>query len=218
MPCALPAPGTPGPSFDQIVEQDHSTVVKDVVSAVEQGHRAAPFGFEDGRPRGRVGVELLSISSAEFLPALHPMAEPPPQLRAGGDLLHPRIRAQGLLLHASRPEALHQNPPAVSARGMVICALDPKHRVLPPIGYTCLWSSIAQPFVDILGAGRAGVSFLAKRVHRYSACIGRFSRVGVYARTSRYRSAPAVNDEDWQILRRRPIAHPYHSRQHPSRC
>src|SRR5215510_5443155 len=64
---------------------------------------------------------------------LHLMAEPLRHLGAGGHLLHPRIGSDGLLIHPSWPEALHQDPPAVSTRGRVIRALDPKHSDPAPL-------------------------------------------------------------------------------------
>src|SRR5207244_11633586 len=71
--------------------------------------------------------QLLLVTSPKPLPALHLMAEPLPQLGAGGHLLHPCICSDGFLLRPSWPEALHQDPPTVSTRRRVIRALDPKH-------------------------------------------------------------------------------------------
>src|SRR5581483_2214549 len=121
----------------QVVAQDDSAVVKDIVRAVEQSHRASPFGVEDELPGAGVRVELFLISPAKFFPTLHLMTEPLPQLRAGGDLLHPRICRECFLLHASRPEPLHHDSPAISARRWLVRAFDPNHGVgflsaLPP--------------------------------------------------------------------------------------
>jgi len=124
---ALPAARASGPSLYQIVAQDHGAVVKDVVGTVEESHRASFLGVEDGFPGIWVRSQLLPVTSAKLLPALHLMVEPPPQLSAGGHVLHPRICSDGFLLHSSWPEALHQDPPAVSTRGRVIRALDSKH-------------------------------------------------------------------------------------------
>ena len=44
----------------------------------------------------------------------------------------PPARGDGLLLHSARPEALHQDPPAVSAHGRFIRSLDPEHGRLSP--------------------------------------------------------------------------------------
>jgi hypothetical protein len=106
--------------------------MNDVVGAIEQGHRATSSGVKEWLPGTGVSVELLSVSPAKLLPSLGLMAEPLPELGAGSDLLQPRIGIESLLLHSSRPEALHQDPPAVSAGGRVIRALDPKHCVVPP--------------------------------------------------------------------------------------
>jgi hypothetical protein len=43
-------------SFGQVVAQDHRTVVKDVVRAVEQGHGAPLSGLEDRLPNAGVRV------------------------------------------------------------------------------------------------------------------------------------------------------------------
>jgi len=125
----LPATKVSTPLLHQIVAQDHGTVVKDVVGAIEQGHRAALFGVEDGPQGGLVRFQLLPVSLAKLLPALHAMVEPLPELRAGCDLLHPCVGPERLLPHTPRPQALHQDAPAVSVRGKVIRAFDPKHGV-----------------------------------------------------------------------------------------
>jgi hypothetical protein len=119
--------------------QDHGAVVKDIVGAIEQGHGAASFDIEQWLPGAGVSVELLSVAPSKIVPPLDPMAEPLPQLSAGSDLLHPRIGIEGFLLHSSRPEALDQNSPAVSAGGRVIRALDPKHCVVL-LGTTYAWA------------------------------------------------------------------------------
>ena len=85
MPVALPAAGSCSLALHQIVAQDHGAVVKDIVGAVEQGHRAASFGVKNGLPGTGVRVELLPVSPAKRLPALHLMVEPLPQLRASPD-------------------------------------------------------------------------------------------------------------------------------------
>jgi hypothetical protein len=113
----------------QVIAQDQGSVVKGVMGAIEQRHRAAPGGIENGIPRIRARVQFLPISPLKLFPAIYPMAEPLPELRARCNLLRPRIRHEILLLHASRPEAFHQDPPAISAPGRVICALDPNHGV-----------------------------------------------------------------------------------------
>jgi hypothetical protein len=129
-------------SLRQVVAQNDGTVVKNVVGTVKESHRAAFLGIEDGFPGIRVGGQLLPVTPAKLLPALDLMAKPLPQLRAGGHVLHPRICSDGLLLHPSWPEALHQDPPAVSPRGRVIRALDLKHGnlssfILDAKGYAC---------------------------------------------------------------------------------
>jgi len=116
-------------SVGQIVAQDYGAVVKGVVCAVQQGHGAAAAGLQDGCPAAMVRVQLVPVSAPKLIPAFCPMAEPLPELRAGCDLLHPRVRGEGFLLHASRPEALHEDSPAISARGRVVGALDLDHGV-----------------------------------------------------------------------------------------
>src|SRR3989442_4459081 len=144
-PFALPGAVASGLSLQQILAQDHGAVVKDVVGAVEERHRAAFFVVEDGFPGIGVRGQLLPVTPAKLLPALHPMVEPLPQLGAGGHLLHPRICSDGFLLHPSWPEALHQDPAAISALGNVIRALDPKHVGIP--------SSDAPRFVQVHDGG-----------------------------------------------------------------
>ena len=100
----------------------------DVASAEEKRHGAVSRGVEDGLPGTRIRAELPPISPPKLFPALHPVVEPLPELRAGRDLLAPCVECEGLFLHASRPKTLHEDSPAVTARGSFIRPLDSNHR------------------------------------------------------------------------------------------
>src|ERR1051325_7803838 len=100
------------------------------MGAVEQGHGTVACFVEDGLPGAGVCVQFIAVTLPKLLPALHPMVEPFPQLRAGGHFLDPRIGVETLLLHASRPETFHQDSPAITASGRLIRAFDPNHDVL----------------------------------------------------------------------------------------
>src|SRR4029077_3095383 len=93
----------PGLSLLQEVAQDQSAVVKGIVGAIEQRHGAAFTGLEDGPPGISVRSQLGPISTLEFRPALHAVAEPFPELRARGDIFHPGVCNESLFGHASRP-------------------------------------------------------------------------------------------------------------------
>src|ERR1051325_1092190 len=100
------------------------------MGAVEQGHGTVACFVEDGLPGAGVCVQFIAVTLPKLLPALHPMVEPFPQLRAGGHFLDPRIGVETLLLHASRPETFHQDSAAIAARGRLIRAFDPNHDAL----------------------------------------------------------------------------------------
>jgi len=111
----------------KIFGQDHGAIVFGVVGTVEQGDGAAAAGIEYRIPAVGVRFQLLPISTSKLLPALYPVVKPFPQLRAGCDILQPRVRDEVLFLHASRPEALYQDAPAIAARRGLVRALDPNH-------------------------------------------------------------------------------------------
>src|SRR5688572_30659914 len=56
--------------------QHDGTVVNGVVGAVEQGHRAAPAGVEDGLGSAGIRSQLLAVSPLKLRPSLDPMIEP----------------------------------------------------------------------------------------------------------------------------------------------
>jgi len=107
--------------------QDHGAVVFRVVGTVEKSHRAAAAGVEYGFPAARIRVQLVPVSPSKLLPALRSMVKPLAQLRAGRDFLHPRVCFEGVLLHATRPESLHQDSSPVCARRRLVSALDLDH-------------------------------------------------------------------------------------------
>jgi hypothetical protein len=111
----------------QVVAQDDGAVVECVVRAVEQRDGAAPAGVDERLPGFGMGFQLLPIAAPEFIPAFHPMIEPFPELRAGRYILEPSVDGEGLFLHASRPEPLDQNTPAIAARSRLVRALDADH-------------------------------------------------------------------------------------------
>ena len=110
------------------------------MGAVEQGHSSPLAGFEDELPSFGVDVQLLSISPPELVPTIDSVAKPPPKLRAGCDLLDPRIRLEVLLRHSTWPEALDQDSPTISARGRVVRALDSNHSCALPTAQQVLFS------------------------------------------------------------------------------
>ena len=93
------------------------------MGAVEQGHSSPLAGFED---------ELPSFVDS--------VVKPPPKLRAGCDLLDPRIRLEVLLRHSTWPEALDQDSPTISARGRVVRAFDSNHSCALPTAQQVLFS------------------------------------------------------------------------------
>src|SRR5207302_5300912 len=76
---------------------------------------------------------LLQLS-AVFLLKLRPffgiVREPVAHTVAWRNLLHPHVDLGGLFLHPPRPQAIHQNSPAVLFRCTVVDSLDPDHLLL----------------------------------------------------------------------------------------
>ena len=180
---AFPAARRSGVSLRQVVTQHHGGVVKSVVGAVEQGHRAARAGVENGLPPARVGVELFAVSPLKLFPALQPMTEPLAELRRGCDLFHPGVERERFLLHATRPQALHQDSPAISPRGRFVYALDPDHGVgSSPRSRSAL--DFAEQLLEHVGqdAARREVRGFDRRVdpeherHRLAPAVSTFDR------------------------------------------
>ena len=69
-------------SCGKIVAQDDGTVMLDIMSTIQQRHRATAAGIENGRPCIGVRRQLPFVPSAKFFPTLRTMAEPLPQRRA----------------------------------------------------------------------------------------------------------------------------------------
>src|SRR5688572_1468621 len=90
-------------ALGKVLAQNFGTVVLDVMCAVEQRHHTSLACVEQRRPGICVPAQLLPVSSAELVPALHPMPEPLPKVGARCYILQPRIRMQRLLLHAPWP-------------------------------------------------------------------------------------------------------------------
>src|SRR5690349_4242791 len=128
------------------------------MGAVEQGHLTAPCFVEDGFPGAGVRVQFIPVALPELLPALQPMVEPFPQLRAGGDFLDPRLGLETLLLHASRPETFHQDSPAISPSRRFICALDPNHNALPSLHGSICSEALASSVISVPASRLAAIA------------------------------------------------------------
>jgi hypothetical protein len=125
-PVAARLPPT-GHTIRQIVAQDDCTVMKGIVSAVEQCDVSAFAGRNDRLPRNGVGAELSPIPAAKLRPSLHPMIKPLAQRRTRRCFLQPCISGEILFPHSARPEALNENSTAIAARRWVVRSFDLNH-------------------------------------------------------------------------------------------
>ena len=58
--------------------------------------------------------QLASIAALELAPALRFVAEPGPQLAAGGDVFHPLVDPQCRFAHSARPQPVNQDALAIA--------------------------------------------------------------------------------------------------------
>ena len=73
----------------------------------------------------RVRIDLSAIPITEFLPAVGIMSEPLPQLGAGSNVFGPMIDSGVYFCHAAWPEAVDQNPRAVTFGASFVGAFEP---------------------------------------------------------------------------------------------
>src|SRR5688572_4488116 len=97
------------------------------MSAIEKCHDTALTGIENGRPSIGVSTQLSLVAPPKLSPTLRPMPKPLPQLRTGRDFLDPCMHLQSLLLHTSRPQALHEDATPISTGTRFISTLDAHH-------------------------------------------------------------------------------------------
>src|SRR2546422_6288379 len=161
----------------EVVPQRDRVIVLRIMSAVDQRYITLTRRFEQWLERGGIPVELGKIPAAKLLPLLRIVPEPAPQRVTGRRLFHPGPQRQGLFLHSTRPQALHQKAGAVVRCGRLIGAFQSNHfkRILLRSKY----SMKSRPVRQTLGlAKNAGMACMVALVLTASA-PGAALRAGV---------------------------------------
>lgn len=114
------------PAFQVLAEHD-SAVVERIMRCIQQRHVSMCGRAQQRRPCALVRVELISITSSKFAPALGSMPVPLSELRRRRDVFYPRVGANGRLLHSARPQTFHENSLAIAPRWRFIRTFDPDH-------------------------------------------------------------------------------------------
>lgn len=105
--------GAPIPSVEKEVAEHHGLIVPFVARGIEQRDRPAAEQVVQRRKRSLVGSQLGPIPFLKHSPAIRGMPEPLAELRARRGILAPQRQIGSRLAHATRPQAIHQDPKAV---------------------------------------------------------------------------------------------------------
>ena len=143
-----------------------------VPGGIDQGHPSLAGQLPQLRQCG-VSLQIRSIPLPEFKPFFRVMPIPPAQFSRWRNVLQPQVYPCRLLSHAARPEAIHQNAPAVRSRRRFVNPLDRYvHRIFRRRRGTCEHASFAsssQPssraLISLAASGRQMMKSAEQSAH-----------------------------------------------------
>src|ERR1051326_5006765 len=104
--------------------QHHCVIVFCIMGAINQGYCALAGCLQERLPYLRSGPQFSPVAAPEFIPFGRVVAKPFSQLCTGSNILEPTVQWQRTPSDSTRPQALDQKPPAIRARGPIICTFQ----------------------------------------------------------------------------------------------
>jgi hypothetical protein len=109
--------------FEKLTQRNRR-VVLGVVGRIDESDMRFLGGLHQGLPSLRMCLQLEEVATPKLIPTSRIVAEPFAQLRAGGDVLQPRLHGEGFLFDTSWPQTFHQEARAVVAGYLLVSTFD----------------------------------------------------------------------------------------------